>query len=243
LRLPAPWGSADELADAMKKAKTGYHLNTSDLVRESDGWRCATGGSPHDDEIADIFAYDGRLSKAEVKAVANHRAKVHLIGPGGSVKTARAMIDAAAALVKLGAHGVMVDNSTATHSPKDFLTLANDPKPGGLYWIFTAFSGGEDEVWTNGQHCLGLRDAEMPNPPDPEFAYLLVHNFLGYVYQSGKTVLDGDVVDGPAGTIYRATQHPFTRMAEGPLFNPYGMWRLERVEGDDWPKESYHPIK
>ena len=128
LRLPSPWGSSDELADALKKSDVGYRFDDGWLVRESDGWRCAVGGSPHDDEIADIFAYDGRLSKAEVKALANHLSKVHLSGPGGSVKAARAMVDAATALVKLGAHGVMVDNSAATHSPTDWMSLVSDEK-------------------------------------------------------------------------------------------------------------------
>src|SRR5688572_32926183 len=89
LRLPAPWGSPAELSDALEKAEVGYRLNESGrLVRESDGWSCDVGASPHDDDIAGIFAADGRLSKQEVKAVAGHVAKVHLGAPGGSVKHA-----------------------------------------------------------------------------------------------------------------------------------------------------------
>src|SRR5688500_11246702 len=172
------------------------------------------------------------------------------------------MVDAATALMRAGATGVMVDNSAATHSPTDWFTLAGDDKPGGLYWIFTTLNGGDEEVGTNGQHCLGLRDAEVPRPPDEELAYLLVHNFRGYVYQSGKTVHDGDVVARPAGAVYRATRHPFTRVGpaetthratqhpftrvepDSPLFIPVGAWRLARVEeGEPWAKESYHPIR
>ncbi|HEV2294679.1 MAG TPA: DUF4261 domain-containing protein [Tepidisphaeraceae bacterium] len=245
LRIPGPWRGSGPLADALEEADTGYRFDEGHLVRESDGWRCEMGASPPDDEIAGLFAYDGRMSRSEIAAVAKHAAKVHLIGPGGSAAMARAMVDAATALVKIGASGVMVDNSSATHSPTDWLTLASDPKPGGLYWIFTVLSGGDDEVWTSGQHCLGLRDAELRDPPDEQFAYLLVHNFLGYVYQSGKTVHDGDVVDGPGGTIYRATQHPFTRVQQDtPFFNPFGVWRLERVNEDEkWSKDAYHPIR
>jgi hypothetical protein len=245
LRLPGPWGSVGALADALEAGDTGYRFDDGKLVRDADGWRCDVGTSPHDDEIADIFACDGRLSRKEVKAVANHAGKIHLAAPGGSVKHARAIVDAASALVKLGATGVMVDNSAATHSPTDWFSLADDPQSGGLYWIFTILTSGEDEVWTNGQQCLGLRDAELVNPPDDQFAYLLVHNFLGYVYQSGRTVHAGDVVDGPGGTIYRATHHPCTRFEpDTPFFNPFGIWRLQRLEeGEQWPEESYHAIK
>ncbi|MDQ3438715.1 MAG: DUF4261 domain-containing protein [Planctomycetota bacterium] len=245
LRIPGPWGSLNELDDALKRGDTNYRLDEGELVRDADGWRCDVGQSPHDDEIADLFAYDGRLSPKELKAVAGHKMKVHLAGPGGSAKNARGMVEAGSALVRVGAAGVMVDNSAATHSPKDWLTLAADAEPGGLYWVFTVLSGGADEVWTNGQHCLGLRDAELPHPPDEEFAYLLIHNFLGYVYQSGKTVHSGDTVDGPAGTIYCATQHPFTRVPpDSPFFNPFGTWRLERAEEGEPPaKGSHHPIR
>ena len=245
LRLPSPWGSLRELASALKASNSGYHLEGAELVRDADGWRCDVGESRHDEEIAERFAYEGRVTPKELKAIGGHLTKVHLAGPGGSAKSARAMVDAATALMRAGATGVMVDNSAATHSPTDWFTLAGDDKPGGLYWIFTTLNGGDDEVWTHGQHCLGLRDAEFPRPPDEEFAYLLVHNFLGYVYQSGKTVHDGDVVDGPAGTIYRATQHPFTRVEpDSPFFNPFGTWQLARVEaGEAWTKESYHPIR
>lgn len=245
LRIPGPWRSSEHLADALEAGETGFRLEGDHLVRESDGWQCSAGATPHDEEVAGLFAYDGRMSRKELAVVANHTAKVLLAGPGGSVAKARAMVDAATALVKLGAAGVMIDNSAATHSPTDWLTLSSDPKPGGLYWIFTSLNGGDDEVWTSGQHCLGLRDAEVRDAPDEQFAYLLVHNFLGYVYQSGKTVHNGNVIDGPSGSIYRATQHPFTRVAtDAPFFNPFGLWRLTRAEeGEKWPQNSYHPIR
>src|SRR5688500_19623728 len=38
------------------------------------------------------------------------------------------MVDAATALMRAGAAGVMVDNSAATHSPTDWFTLAGDDK-------------------------------------------------------------------------------------------------------------------
>jgi hypothetical protein len=165
-----------------------------------------------DGQIAQIFAHSHRISKKEITAVASHKVKVFVSGPGGSVESARAIVQAAAALVRAGGLGVMVDNSGNTHSPRDWLALAGDKQPGGLYWAYVGAAGGENEVWSVGMHCLGLRDAEIRGIPDRNFAGFLLHNFLGYTYQSGKVVNDGDMIGGGDGPTFRARHQPFTRV-------------------------------
>jgi hypothetical protein len=85
-------------------------------------------------------------------------------------------------------------------------------------------------------HCLGLRDAELPTDdiPDRQIAGFLLHNFLGYTYQSGRTVIDGDTLDDESGVCFRARHVPCTRFSPAtPFFNPYGVWRLEPVEREE----------
>jgi hypothetical protein len=80
-------------------------------------------------------------------------------------------------------------------------------------------------------HCLGYRDAEVFGIPDRQAAGFLLHNFLGYSYQSGNMIIDGDPVGSEFGVLFRARAHPFTRVPPGTAFhNPYGVWRLEPVE-------------
>src|SRR5688500_8811737 len=86
LRLPSPWGSLRELASALKASNAGYRFDGAELVRDADGWRCEVGESPHDEEIAELFAYEGRVTPKELKAISSHLTKVHLAGPGGSTK-------------------------------------------------------------------------------------------------------------------------------------------------------------
>jgi hypothetical protein len=79
-------------------------------------------------------------------------------------------------------------------------------------------------------------DARRPRPrapPGSEHAAVLIHNFLGYVYAAGRTVHDGDVIDGPGGTFYRTLQRGFTRVTHGPFFNPFGVWHLARAKEDE----------
>ena len=81
-------------------------------------------------------------------------------------------------------------------------------------------------------HCLGYRDAEMPDPPSKEFAADFINEFLEYCCTSPKPVLDGDSLNDFDGPLFTAHHHPCTRYPAGaPIHNPYGVWRLERAEG------------
>src|SRR5207248_3070114 len=139
-------------------------------------------------------------SEKEVAAIAAHKVKVHVCGPGGSVKNARARMDVATAIVRAGGTGVMMDNYGNTHSAKDWLKLAGDTQPGGLYWAYVAVTAEPEEIWSCGMQCLGFRDVSLPDPPeDRELGGFLVHNFLGYVYQSGVEIKDGDPLGDEKG--------------------------------------------
>ena len=84
-------------------------------------------------------------------------------------------------------------------------------------------------------HCLGFRDAELPDPPpDPRAAAYLIHNFLGYSYQSGAILTDGGPLDGWDGPGLDIRHADCDRFEPGsPFHNPYGVWRLEPVVEDD----------
>jgi hypothetical protein len=240
LRIPGPWRSPTELGVAIRRSDSGYELQydkereTGMLVHVASGQRFTIEAGDADDEIAGIFAETGRLSREEIDAIAAHQVKVFVTGPGGSLDAARAMLAAGAAMLKAGGTGVMVDNCGAAHSPKDWMALAGDKQMGGMYWAFVVVTGGDDEVFSTGMHCLGFRDAELPNPPSRDEGGFILHNFLGYCYQSGATILDGEAIGGPEGAEFRLRHVPDTRFPAGARFhNPYGLWRLEPIDEDD----------
>ena len=239
LRVPGPWESQQQFMDAVVRAKTGYEFGEGGLVHPKTGRRFRLDASDPDDQIADLFARSGRLSKQEVRKIASHKVNVHVTAPGGSLEAARAMMAAATALVKAGGYGVFVDNSGNAHGRDDWLALSGDKQGGGVYWAYVDAAGGEDEAWTVGMHCLGYRDAEVFGIPDRQAAGFLLHNFLGYTYQSGNMVIDGDPLGGEFGVLFRARARPFTRVPPGSLFhNPYGVWRLEPVEEEEIGESS-----
>jgi hypothetical protein len=228
LRIPGPWTQPADLYAALKNHSTSYELGENGLVHVTTGRSFRCGASPPDADIAGIFAGSGRLSRKEIDAIAAHKVKVHLSAPGGSVEAAREMMNAATALIHAGGAGVMVDNSALTHGKTDWLKLAADKEPGGLYWAYVALTNDDDMIWSCGMHCLGLRDAELPDPPGREEGAFIVHNFLGYTYQSGVTVLDGEALGDENGPMFRVRHLPHTRFKPGtPFHNSYGVWRLE----------------
>jgi hypothetical protein len=235
IRVPGPWESPEELEEGLKRSRTGWRMDMSDggLVHDATRRRVEGGNSPHDDDLAGIFrsGHGGRMSKKELNLIKEHATKIHVSSPGGSEESARVAVDAAAALIRAGGTGVFVDNSGACHGPRDFLKLAGDKDPGGLYWIFVTLTSGPDGIWSTGMQCLGLRDCRLVDPPDDKnIAAFAIHNFLGYTYQSGAIVCDGDVLNGPDGPLFRVFHEPCTTLPAGsPMHNPYGMWRLEAV--------------
>lgn len=240
LRVPGPWASPQQLDERLVKSKTGWRLDSGYLVHEKSGAKVESGVTEHDDELAPLFrgCYNAHaMTEEELVALGAHNVKVHVWGPGGSPDAARPIVRAAGALVRAGGLGVFVDNSGLCHAPRDFLKLADDEQPGGLFWTFVALTGshqrGEkpDAIWSMGMHCLGFRDAELRDvPDDPQLAAFVIHNFLGYAYQSGAVINDGDMIGSPDEPQFRVREEPDARVPpDHPMHNPYGYWILEPV--------------
>jgi hypothetical protein len=239
LRVPGSWKSSGEVIDALNRVSGDYEIGPADsdaeglFVHKTSGHEFEIWHTEHDDELIEIFKGLQHVpTDEELAEIENHAVKIHLSGKGGSVENARAMMEAATALVRAGGAGVFIDSTTAAHGRTDWLALAEDTEPGGLYWAFIVVGGGEDEVFSTGMHCLGFRDAELPGPiTDPNHAGFILHNFLGYVYQSGIEVKDGDALGGEEGPEYRAVYAACTRFLPGaPFFNPFGVYRLEKYD-------------
>jgi hypothetical protein len=240
MRIPGPWESPEQLQDALAKSLCGYILPTPEpgsemsLLHEPSGQRFRLSAVGPDDEIVELFADSGRMSPQELKALQNHNVKVFVTGPGGSPEAARTFLVIGAAFIKAGALGVMVDNSGNCHGPADWLALAADQAMGGMYWAFVSVTASEKEAFSAGMHCLGYRDAELRDPVDPKAAGMMLHEFLGYSYQSGAALVDGDPIGGPDGPEFILRHVECTRFPkDSPWHNPYGVWRLEKAAGEE----------
>jgi hypothetical protein len=104
---------------------------------------------------------------------------------------------------------------------------------GGMYWAFVSVAASKQEIFSAGMHCLGFRDAEMFDPTDRREYGMMLHEFLGFSYQSGATILDGDPLGGPDGPEFTLRHVECTRFdKDSPWHNPYGVWRLVKFVDD-----------
>ena len=79
--MPGPWADPGQLISAVGKANSGYQIQDEWLIHEASGFKASLFVTEPDDEIADVFAGTGRLSKL-IDEIAAHKVKVHLMLQG-----------------------------------------------------------------------------------------------------------------------------------------------------------------
>src|SRR4051794_22152897 len=159
LRIPGKWSHPSEL---IGRLPDGCRLTAEALILP-DTTRVDFGAMAADEQFAEIFRSSCRqpATEDELAAVDGYRVNVVLSGPGGSMQAARAMMQAAAALVRAGGAGVFIDNSALAHGGRHWLEMTEDGGPDALSFAFVAIVRGRADVWTMGMHVLGLPDVVM----------------------------------------------------------------------------------
>src|SRR5205823_2609384 len=126
-RVPGQWTHPRELVQRLPE---GCRL-TPDALTLPDGTRVGFGAAAADGQFAQVFRTSCRQppTDAELAAVDGYTVNVFLSGPGGSVDAARAMMRAAAAVVRAGGAGVFIDNSALAHGGRNWLDMTDDGDP------------------------------------------------------------------------------------------------------------------
>jgi hypothetical protein len=235
LTIPGPWETPERFCEAIA-GKGGYVLQGNVLTHMVTRRSIPFGVQLHDDRLAEEFERwgQGRIPKKNLAELKGHVCVLTLLAAGGSVEAAREMMQAATAVVQAGGMGVRVDSAGIAHGRSDWLKLAGDKEPGGLYWalVATNHDDASGQTCTCGMQHLGMRDAitDIADMPAKE-RWFHLNNFNGYVYQSGATIGDGDPLGDENAATFRVWQEPCTIHPAGTLrHNPYGMWRITRVE-------------
>lgn len=243
--IPGKWRDRADFVERLAQTPGGYVVD-GDVVRDTKTGRAyAIELHGHDPKLKDVFfiAGMGRMRKADTLAVGKHATSVRLVGFGGSVPAAVEMVRVATSVLAAGGIAVLVDSSGVSHNREDWMKLAGDREPGGIYWIYVVLIGGtaqraggpaDNEFYSCGMHALGHRDVITDAIADPQQAWSVCHQFNGYVYQSGATINDGDPLANDFGPLYRARAEPCTHYPPGDLYhNPFGMWRIVRTGGEN----------
>lgn len=256
-----PQASPMELAAALREVE-GYSLGKRGLDTP-DGVALEVSVRPQDGEFAAVVCGgDRRPTASERRAIEAAPTLLTLIGGAGTREAALRMLRAGGALVECGASGVLVYNSGLGHSARDWKDLADDPSGDGGHWAYVASTLDRDgsllglefpTLFSTGMHVFGHRDVAVPATGDDELDHFQLHNYCGYLHDSGRTPVDGDVLTamtGGPGTDEEPQIIPMFRVHVGdcehipegsPMHNPYGMYLLHLLDPEDPESMEYRP--
>jgi hypothetical protein len=224
LRVPGQWSHPREL---IERLPAGCRLTAETLILP-DKTEVGFGVMDADDQFAQIFRSSCRQPPTadELATVDGYTVNVLLSGPGGSLNTARTMMQAGAAIVRAGGAGVFIDNSALAHGGQHWLEMTEDGGPDALSFAFVSIVRGQADVWTMGMHVLGLRDIVMKRA-DIEVGGFDIVEVIRYLSQSEKPIDNGHVIADLDGPRFQAsTEDSPANLARSPMHNPFGRLRL-----------------
>jgi hypothetical protein len=224
LRIPGTWSHPKDLIDRLP---AGCRL-TGDTLALPDKTEIEFGAGAADDQFAQIFRSSCRqpATDDELATVDGYTVNVFLSGPGGSMQSARTMMQAAAAVVRAGGAGVFIDNSALAHGGRHWLEMTEDGGPDALSFAFVAIVRGQADVWTMGMHVLGLRDIVMKREDIEKYGFDIVE-VIRYLARGDKPVDDGHLIADLGGPRFQAfTQNSAEGLAGSPMHNPFGRLKL-----------------
>jgi hypothetical protein len=140
-------------------------------------------------------------------------------------------MEMASGVLRAGGTGVKVESSAVSHSAEGWLDLAAQKPVLALYEAYVTFVRGRDHYFSCGMHNLGLRDAMVDIAVPPPEAWRLLQAFQQYLLLEDPALEDGQLFrqtpDSPTFRLHReaCALYPDDDL----LYNPYGMWRLEKV--------------
>jgi hypothetical protein len=227
LRIPGKWAHPGEL---LERLPAGCRLSPESLVLP-DGTSVEFCPMPPDAQFAEIFRSSCRqpATDEELATVSGYTVNVCLSGPGGSLATARIMMEAGAAIVRAGGAGVFIDNSALAHGGENWIGMTEDGGPDALSFAFVSIIGGRDDVWTMGMHVLGQRDLLMKRA-DADREEFDIIEVIRYLCAGEKPIDDGHVLADLNGPRYQAFTQSDEKSSSGtPMHNPFGRLKLVSI--------------
>ncbi len=228
LRIPGAWGHPGELMDQLPD---GFRL-TPDALFLSDGTSIEFVPMPPDEQFPRIFQSSCRrpATQSELAVVGRYTVNVGLNGPGGSLESARTMMQAGAAIVRAGGAGVFIDNSALAHGGQTWIEMTDDGGPDAISYAFASIIRSRQEVYTMGMQVMGFPDLVM-RAADVDAEGETIVEIIRYVCGSGRPVDVNHVIadeTGPRFQILSKTKDEFP--TDSPMHNRFGQLQIISME-------------
>jgi hypothetical protein len=233
--VPGLWPTDRDVVLDIAKKSGGYLFAGTVLLEIETKQSFVIEREPHDPRMQQSFrvAGAGRIPQSVLDAIGRHTRVLYLIGPGGSAVATRAMMRAACGLLRAGGLAVKVESSGLGHPAEEWTRMTELGTPRDLHRAFVVQLDGVDKLTTCGMHNFGLRDAIFADSDcERDEASSLLLQFQRYMLAEDPKLNHGHTFSiAPDAPWYRMLAEDCTTYPPGdPFHNPYGMWRLVRVE-------------
>jgi hypothetical protein len=229
LRIPGAWSHPGEL---LERLPDGFRLGP-EALRLPDGTEIEFIPMPPDEQFPRIFESACRRPPTddELAVVARYKVNVGLSGPGGSMQSARAMMQAGAAIVRAGGAGVFIDNSAMAHGGDAWIDMTDDGGSDAISFAFASIIRGRDEVYTMGMQVMGFPDLVMRTSEMDEQGETIVE-IIRYVCGGDRPMDVGHVLadeQGPRFQVVARGSDDFE--VESVMHNPFGRLKIVSLKG------------
>lgn len=224
LRIPGNWSDPEEIYSRLPR---GCRIEGSSLFLE-DGSEFECHAVKPDGQFADVFSSSCRVPPTtdEMDRIRNYKANTAIIGRGGSLESAYALLRAGAAIVKAGGAGVFIDNSALAHGGEFWLEMLADGSPDAISFAFVSIIHTKVEVFTIGLHVLGAPDVKMQSKDVSEQGKEVIE-MIQYLCNGVKEIGDGHIIADEDGPLFRTKLVKSSLSPPGsPMYNPYGCLQL-----------------
>ena len=225
MRIPGAWEGPSELRDRLGD---GIELRSNSLLMP-DGSEYELFAMPPDDQFAEICrtSIRGDVTDTELEKVNNYTVNVGLVGPGGTVAAALAMMRAASAIISAGGAAVFIDNCVLAHGGTQWKEMTDSASIDAISFAYINLVGGDDEVSTMGMQSLGLPEITMSRSDEDKLSIIAVVQYLCEADTSDNRLDEGHILadlDGPKFIVHAEKSERL--QSSSPMFNPWGHYRL-----------------
>lgn len=224
LRVPGDWSNPRELLTRLPKE---YRLGPESLYLP-DGKQIEFIPLPPDEQFPQIFRSSCRRSATdgELATLDRYRLAVGLIGPGGSIESARSMMQAGAAIVRAGGAGAFIDNSCAAHGGSDWIEMTENGGPSAISYAYVSILRGSQGVYTMGMHVLGYSDLLMDATNSGEYGDAFL-DLIRYLCGGQIPIQVGHSFADEGGPLFQiASRGNDTFAVDSPYHNPFGRLKI-----------------
>lgn len=230
--IPGAWANQDDLVKAINEI-AGYSY--AGMVFLNEKTQQSFGVEIYEQDENMRLAFEqlgmGRLTEEQLDAIAKHTFTVYLIGKGGQIEDARAIMEASHALLQAGGLGVKIETTGKAFSVDTWNMLCQLEDNARLYDGFVIKLHAEGDVYyTCGMQNLGLRDA-IVGAVDQQTAIYALDAFSLYQILEEPHIRPGESFSpAPESPSFQISQEEDKRYPKEDIYNnSYGLWIMRPI--------------